>query len=226
MHEIAIAIDGPSASGKSTVARRVAKALNFRYIDTGAMYRALTLKAVRNGVDVENETAIGALAEKTSVRLETGGSGVRVFLDGEDVTSQIRTPEVTGNVSAVAKSPGARAAMVEQQRRMAAEGRVVMDGRDIGSYVLPRAGLKVYLTAIPGARAKRRYLDWREKGILLPLAEIETDLVRRDQIDSTREISPLVQAEDAVFLDTTEMDIDAVTEKILQLWEEKTTDVL
>ncbi len=226
MREKAIAIDGPSAAGKSTVAKRVADALNFQYIDTGAMYRALTWKALQNGIDVDDRDAIDAMAKETKVRLIKGESGTKVLLDDVDVTKEIREPLVTHNVSAVSMSAGARLAMVEQQRQMAAEGGVVMDGRDIGSHVLPKAELKIFLTASSAARAQRRFFDWKEKGIEMPLDEIEADLARRDHLDSTREISPLKQAEDAVLLDTTEMDIHAVTERILQLWEGRTGNVL
>ncbi len=222
----AIAIDGPSAAGKSTVARRVAEALNFQYIDTGAMYRALTWKAIENHINVEDSEAVGEMAAESKVRLVKGKEGIIVLLDDVDVSKEIREPLVTKNVSAVSMSAKARAAMVEQQRQMAAEGGVVMDGRDIGTHVLPQAQLKIFLTATPLARAERRHLDWCEKGIQMPLKEIESDLARRDHLDSTREISPLMKADDAVLLDTTNMDIDAVAERILQLWEGRGAHVL
>ena len=217
----AIAIDGPSGAGKSTVAKRVAAALSFQYIDTGAMYRALTLKALRLGIDTGDDAAVSAMARQSSVILRDEAGGTRVLLDGEDVSREIREPAVTAHVSAVCSYGGVREAMVEQQRAMAAHGPVVMDGRDIGSHVLPNAKLKIFLTADLAVRGRRRYQEWQAKGIdALSEEEICADLARRDHLDSTRALNPLRQTEDAVYLDTSALSIDQVVQAITALWED------
>lgn len=224
----AIAIDGPSGAGKSTVARLVAQNLGFRYIDTGAMYRACTLHALRNNLDVYDEAAVSADTESLDLRLEAGNGLPFIFMNGENVSDAIRGKEVTANVSVVCSYRRVREAMVSQQRKFAEEGGVIMDGRDIGTYVLPGAALKIYLTADPRERGHRRYLEWQEKGIGKDMSEedIVEDIIRRDTLDSTREINPLRQAEDAVLLDTTGMSVDEVVRAIEALWKEKGTDAV
>lgn len=212
-----IAIDGPAGAGKSTVAKIVAAKLNFRYVDTGAMYRALTLKALRAGIDVEDEEAAGRLAEDTRVELRDG----RVYCDGEDVTELIRAPQVSEAVSLVARSPRVRERMVQLQREMAAGGRVVMDGRDIGSYVLPEARYKFFLTASLRERARRRAAELARQGYQgLDLKMIEAELARRDAMDAGREVAPLVKPRDAVCIDTTALAPAEVAERILRTIQE------
>ena len=195
---MAVAIDGPVASGKTAVGMAVAEMLGWPFLDTGAMYRAVTRSALRLGVDVEDEAALADLAAGMSMRLEAGEDGVyRLWADGEDVTDELRTPEIDSNVSAVSKVPAVRRTLVEQQRAIAAEAPMVMAGRDIGTVVLRDAPVKVFLTASVDERARRRTLQD-------PAADLERtrrDLERRDAIDSGREDSPLRPAEDAVVID-------------------------
>ncbi|MBR5328898.1 MAG: (d)CMP kinase [Firmicutes bacterium] len=223
MLQKAIAIDGPSGAGKSTIARLVAKELGFRYIDTGAMYRACTLKVLRKNVDVNDEAAVSAIAEEISIRLEDENGLPFIFMDGENVSDAIRGTEVTSNVSVVCRYPAVREAMVELQRAMADEGGVVMDGRDIGTYVLKNAALKVFLTADVRERGHRRYVEWQQKGIGSDMSEedVINDLIRRDEMDMNRELNPLRRAEDALLLDSTHLSIEEVTAKIISLWKER-----
>lgn len=227
MLQKAIAIDGPSGAGKSTIARLVAKELGFRYIDTGAMYRACTLKVLRANLDVNDEAAVSAVAEDISIRLEDENGLPFIFMDGENVSDAIRDTDVTANVSAVCRYGAVREAMVVLQRQMADEGGVVMDGRDIGTYVLQNAALKVFLTADVRERGHRRYVEWQQKGIGSDMSEedVINDLIRRDTLDMNRELNPLRQAEDAILLDSTNLTIEEVTAKIIALWKEK-ADVL
>ena len=227
MLQKAIAIDGPSGAGKSTIARLVAKELGFRYIDTGAMYRACTLKVLRKNVDVNDEAAVSAIAEDISIRLEDENGLPFIFMDGENVSEAIRDTDVTANVSIVCRYSGVREAMVMLQRKMADEGGVVMDGRDIGTYVLKDAALKVFLTADVRERGRRRYVEWQAKGIGKDMSEedVINDLKRRDEMDMTRELNPLRQAEDAILLDSTFLTIEEVTEKIIDLWKEQRNDI-
>lgn len=228
MLQKAIAIDGPSGAGKSTIARFVAKELGFRYIDTGAMYRACTLKALRMNLDVNDEAAVSAIADTVKIRLEDENGLPLIFMDGENVSEAIRDVDVTANVSVVCRYPAVREAMVVLQRGFADEGGVVMDGRDIGTYVLTDALLKVFLTADVKIRGHRRFLEWQEKGIGEGMTEEEVidDLIRRDEMDSTRALNPLRRAEDAILLDSSDLTIPEVAEKIIGLWKEKTADVL
>lgn len=228
MLQKAIAIDGPSGAGKSTIARMVGQKLGFRYIDTGAMYRACTLKALRLSCDVNDEAAVSAMAEKINIRLGEKNGLPLIFLDGEDVSAAIRGAEVTKNVPIVCRYAGVRTAMVKLQRSFATEGNVVMDGRDIGTNVLTDALLKIYLTADVKERGRRRYEEWLAKGIATKMteAEIVADLIRRDEIDSTRALNPLRRAEDAVLVDGTDLTIEETADKIIALWKEKTEDVL
>ncbi|QNQ80484.1 (d)CMP kinase [Lactobacillus sp. PV034] len=216
-----IAIDGPASAGKSTVAKIVAKNLNFIYIDTGAMYRACTLIAKNGKVDYGDEAKILDLLENSKIEFKNGEKEQKVFVNGQDVSLTIRTPEITANVSQVSALPGIRKKMVELQREMAGQNNVIMDGRDIGTTVLPHADLKVFLVASVASRAKRRYLDFEEKGINQDLAEIERDIEQRDYKDSHRKISPLKKAADAIELDTTNLTIDEVVKKITELIEKK-----
>lgn len=213
--KIAIAIDGPAAAGKSTVAKIVAKKLNYIYIDTGAMYRAITFKALESSVDVNNESELVELLEKTSVKLIQSEDGQRVFLDDTDVTLDIRTKEVTNNVSYVAQHPKVRVDMVARQQLLAKERGVVMDGRDIGTKVIPDAEIKIFLIASVDERAKRRHVENLEKGFPSDLEELKREIEKRDLIDSEREASPLIKADDAIEIDTTSLTIDEVADRIL-----------
>jgi cytidylate kinase len=211
-----IAIDGPAGAGKSTVARLVAKSLGYLYIDTGAMYRAVTLKALRNGVDLEDHEKLGSLASAVSISLEAGPEGnLTVLLDGEDVTEEIRSPLVSNYVSLVAKVPAVRRRMIELQKVMARGGGVVMEGRDIGKVVLPDAKVKIYLTAAVGERARRRWRELNAKGIRVDQRQIEKEICNRDFIDASREMDPLAPAADAVIIDSTSYTIDGVVDLIV-----------
>lgn len=229
MLQKAIAIDGPSGAGKSTIAKLVAEKLGFRYIDTGAMYRACALKAIRLSLDVNDEAAISAMAKGIEVRLGQKNGLPLIFLDGEDVTAAIRSAEVTRDVPIVCRYAEVREKMVEIQRGLAENGGgSVMDGRDIGTNVLPRAMLKIFLTADVQERGRRRYAEWKAKGIAAEWSgeEIVADLIRRDQLDSNREINPLRRAEDAILLDSTNLTIEETADRIIALWKEKMKDVL
>lgn len=214
-----VAIDGPASAGKSTVAKIVAKNLSFIYIDTGAMYRACTLIARDNHVDYGNEAKILKLIDQSTIDFKNENGEQKVFVNGEDASLAIRTPEITENVSQVSALAGVREKMVELQREMAGKNDVIMDGRDIGTTVLPDADVKIFLIASVESRAKRRFLDFQEKGIHQDLKDIEHDIEVRDYKDSHREISPLKKADDAVELDTTNMSIDEVVDEITNLIE-------
>jgi len=212
-----IAIDGPAGSGKSTIACLLARKLKFDYIDTGAMYRAFTLKAVREGLDLNNEEALVALAEKTAldIRQDTGnGDGIKVMLDNEDVALLIRTPQLTKQVSYIAKAAGVREVMKQGQRRIGKRGRCVFEGRDIGTVVFPEATHKFYLDADFNERVSRRYKELLEKSQNVKIDDIDRDLKIRDRKDMTREIAPLLRADDAMYIDTTHLNIDEVVDKI------------
>lgn len=206
-----IAVDGPAGAGKSTIAKIVAKTLGIQYLDTGAMYRAITYGALSRKIGFEDTAAVIALAENSEIRFE----GHDVFLDGEKVTDEIRLPLVSQNTSKVASIPEVRRCMVLQQQQIAGEQSVIMDGRDIGSVVLPNATFKFYLDASVEERARRRHTELLEKGITKSLEEIKEDIEMRDYNDSHREEGPLVCTEDAIVVDTTGMDIDAVSHYIL-----------
>lgn len=215
----AIAIDGPAAAGKSTVAKIVAKLLNFTYIDTGAMYRAFTQAVIKKGLDPKSEEQAVTLIDGISIELNEDGT---VICNGEDVTKIIREPLISGNVSYIAAMKPVRLALVELQRKMAAKKSVVMDGRDIGTYVLPNADVKIYQIASVETRAIRRYEENLEKGIKCTLEDVQADVRKRDYIDSHREFAPLKAAPDSVLIDTSFMTIDQAVEAVLQVVYEKT----
>lgn len=214
-HRINIAIDGPAGAGKSTVARKVASALRYIYIDTGSMYRAVTLRALEAGLDPGDEELVGRLAEGLNIELLPGPEAQRVIVDGKDVGAELRTLDINRNVSYVARLASVRQRMSELQRRMAADKGVVMDGRDIGTHVLPDAELKVFLTASSKERAKRRHLEMgADSGIALE--QLEREIAERDRLDRERDIAPLVQAPDARLLDSTGKTADEVANIIVQ----------
>ncbi|GAA0206567.1 (d)CMP kinase [Selenomonas dianae] len=213
-----IAIDGPAGAGKSTVAKIVAEKLGYTYIDTGAMYRGVAWKTLKQSQTATDEDILRAVQE-IDVRLACTENGTRVTVDGTDVTQEIRTPEVTHIVSRVAALGPVREKMVELQRAMAADGAIVMDGRDIGTNVLPNADVKIFLTASVEERARRRYDEMKEKGYAVNFDDLKREIALRDKQDSEREISPLRQAEDAVLLDTTSLSIDEVVTYVLKLSE-------
>ena len=214
MKKLVVAIDGPAGAGKSTVAQLAAKELGYTYSDTGAMYRAVAWKGLQQGGEVTDEKILAVIPDiDVDLSYENGKTTVRV--DGQDVTSEIRTPEVSHIVSQVAALGPVREKMVDLQRKMAERGGVLMDGRDIATNVLPGADVKIYLTASIAERANRRYKELREKGLAVNLADIEHDIAARDKADMEREISPLVQAEDATLLDTTGMTIPEVVARII-----------
>jgi CMP/dCMP kinase len=217
MRKLIIAIDGPVGSGKSTVARRVAALMDYVYIDTGAMYRAVALKALRRGVLLDASEELTTLAGDTRIDLVAQGGGQRVFLDGEDVTSAIRTPEVSQGASKVAVVPGVRHVLVAEQRRAGAQGGVVMEGRDIGSVVFPDAQLKIFLTASPEIRAERRWREHQQKGDSIDLPRTLEEIHERDRRDSRRASSPLVRAKDAVVVDSTAMEPEEVARLVVLL---------
>lgn len=219
MKKIAVAIDGPAAAGKSTIAKIVAKRLGFVYIDTGAMYRCVTWFALSKGIDCQNEKAVCELINQINIVLNPDET---VFCNNIDVTKEIRSLEVTQNVSYIASYKEVRLALVEQQRKMAENYSVVMDGRDIGTYVLPNAEVKIYQIASVQERAKRRYKENIQKGIACELEQIEKDLIRRDEIDSTRAFAPLRPADDSIQLDTSNMSIEEVSEMVIHLILERT----
>ncbi len=225
MKPVTIAIDGPAASGKSTIGEMLARRLGYLYFDTGVMYRAVTWAALARGVPIADEAAVTMLAERlhVDVRPPTANDGRQytVLADGEDVTWAIRAPEVDGNVSPVSAYAGVRRALVAQQRRIAAGGRVVMVGRDIGTVVLPDADLKIYLDASVEERARRRWREMRERGEDADYDAVLAAMRRRDEIDSNRHVSPLRPAEDAVVIDTTGLGIEEVLARVERLIEER-----
>ncbi len=214
---ISIAIDGPAAAGKSTVAKIIAEKLSYIYIDTGAMYRALTFIAMKNNNDLNNEEQLMTSLNNTLIQLKPSENGQLVFLNGEEVTETIRSSEVTNSVSIVAKHRKVREEMVRRQQKLAENGGVVMDGRDIGTHVLPDAEVKVFLLASALQRAKRRHEENLSKGYESDLNVLMKEIETRDKLDSEREVAPLRQAEDAVVIDTTSLSINQVVERIMDL---------
>ncbi|NQD65173.1 (d)CMP kinase [Bacillus haikouensis] len=219
--KLRIAIDGPAAAGKSTVAKIVAGKLSYLYIDTGAMYRSLTYKALKSGVDLHNETELTMLLKATKIELEPSENGQLVFLDGVNVTDAIRQSEVTNSVSHAAIHSQVREEMVKRQQGLAREGGVVMDGRDIGTHVIPDAEVKVFLLASVEERAQRRHQENVSKGFPSDLEKLKEEIALRDKIDSEREVAPLKKAGDATEIDTTSLTILEVVDRIMSLVERK-----
>lgn len=213
-----VAIDGPAGAGKSTVAKRVADRLGYLYIDTGGMYRALTLKALRVGADPDDEAAVVRLASCTRVSVDTSG---RVLLDGDDVTAAIRCPAVSATVSRVAGWPAVREILTRRMRELAGCGGAVLEGRDVGTCVVPHADCKVFLTASLEERARRRWQELREAGYAVSLSEVHENLVTRDHADASRGLAPLAVAEDAVVIDTTALDVEETVEAVLRLCKDR-----
>lgn len=215
---IVIAIDGPAGAGKSTVAKLVAKRLGYLYVDTGAMYRAVALKALRLGMDIGDPVTMAMLAQATDIQLLSQPDGsVRVMLDGEDVTEAIRTPEVSEAASIVSAHEGVREALVAKQRVLAESGGVVMEGRDVQTVVAPDAEVKVFLTASLDERARRRWQELRQRGTEIPYEQVLQELRERDERDQRRTVAPLRKAPDAVEIDTTHLSPEAVVEQIVAL---------
>lgn len=213
-----IAIDGPAGAGKSTVARMVAQQLGLAYLDTGAMYRAVTLAALRNNVDMQDAAALAQLTGKIHLDIQNHGTEGQnvIYLDGEDVSSDIRSPEISRYVSYVARCPQVRNRMVDQQRKIGSRGGVVMDGRDIGTHVMPDADYKFYLTASLEERARRRAGELSDGGEQVELTQMAREIAARDKIDSERECSPLRPADDSISIDTTDMTIEQVIATIVE----------
>ena len=219
---IVVAIDGPGGAGKSTVARRVAEKMGCIYIDTGAMYRAVALWASRLGVDLADGLRLEQLAAAAEIHFEAGSS--RLLLNGEDVSEEIRAPRMSQAASMVSSVGGVRRALVAKQRAMGAESSVVMEGRDIGTVVFPDAGVKIFLDADPRARAERRVRELREKGLEADASEVARELGERDERDSRRADSPLLQAPDAIYLDSTALTPDQVEQAILKIIRDRTSN--
>lgn len=216
-----IAIDGPVGAGKSSIASAVAKKLDILHLDTGAMYRTVGLAAIRHGVSLDDEAAVTALCGTVEIGVRHGENGQATLLDGEDVSGLIRTPEVSMAASKVARYAGVRKAMVALQQKLAARTDMLVDGRDIGTVVLPNATVKIFLTASAEERARRRFLELQQKGAPDTYEQVLADLIRRDEQDMNREVDPLRQAEDALLVDSTHLDFDGVVEAILKIVEEK-----
>lgn len=220
-HKIAVAVDGPAGAGKSSISKIVAKKLGYLYIDTGAMYRSVTWAVLHNHIDVNNQKAVEALLPELDLTMEASDDSCKVFIAGQDVTDFIRTPQVNNAVSIVASYKGVRQYLVERQRLMAEAGGVILDGRDIGSVVLPNAELKIYLTASVESRAMRRYLEVKGTVNEQTLEDIKDSVMQRDDMDKNRKESPLIQVEDAVLVDSSEMTFDETVEHILHLVQER-----
>lgn len=219
MRKLSIAIDGPAGAGKSSVSKILASCLGYAYLDTGAMYRAVTYEALKKGLTDPAE--ITAMTEALDMEVKPGTDAMHVIVDGEDVTPFIRTPEVSGHVSEVSAIGGVRTAMVAIQRRQAEKGGIVLDGRDIGTTVLPKADVKIFLTASVHTRALRRFKELEALHPELSLEDIEVDVAKRDYMDSHREISPLKQAEDAILLDNGDLTLEGTAEAMIAICEKK-----
>jgi cytidylate kinase len=218
---IKIAIDGPAAAGKSTIAKITAEKLGYTYIDTGSMYRALTHKALQMNININDGARLESLLRNTEIILVPSSKGQAVIVDGKDVSEEIRSQEVTAAVCADAAQTGVRELMVEKQRILGDGAGVVMDGRDIGTHVLPDAELKIFMTASVEERAIRRHIENEKRGMISSLEQLKEEISNRDRADSEREISPLRQAEDAILIDTTSMSIEQVADKISSLAEKR-----
>lgn len=223
MHNIAI--DGPAGAGKSTIAKKVAKELGFIYVDTGAMYRSMALYFIRNGIKSDEEDRITAVCDNIQVSIDYVNGEQQVILNGENVNAFIRTEEVSRMTSDTSKYPVVREKLLSLQRELASKKNVIMDGRDIGTCVLPDAEVKIYLTASSAERARRRYAEQVERGIECDIEQIEKDIIARDEQDMNREIAPLKQAEDAVYLDSSDMNIEQVVKAIIDIYKSKVKDI-
>lgn len=212
MKNLVIAVDGPAGAGKSTIAKIVADKMNINYIDTGAMYRAITYKVLQSGIDLNNENEVIEIAKKSDIDFKDNN----IYLDGKILKEEIRTPEVSHNVSNVAQIKDVRHLMVDVQRDIGNKSSVILDGRDIGSYVFPNADYKFFLVASSKERGERRYKELIKKGYNTTLEEVINDVIRRDEIDSNREFAPLVKANDAIEIDTTGKSIDKVVESVIE----------
>ncbi len=219
MRKLSIAIDGPAGAGKSSVSKILAGRLHYAYLDTGAMYRAVTYEVLTR--KVEGEESIISMTEKLDMEVQPGEAGMEVFVDGKNVTPFIRTPEVSSKVSAVSAIGGVRKAMVAIQRKQAEKGGIVLDGRDIGTTVLPKADVKIFLTASVHTRALRRFREITEGHPEMTMEEVEKEISRRDYLDSHREISPLRKAEDAILLDNGDLTLESTAEAIISICEKK-----
>lgn len=220
---ISVAIDGPSGSGKSTLARAAAKELKFIYVDTGAIYRTVTLYVLRHNIQPRDASAVAALLPEIEINLTYDGTGLqRMYLNGEDVTDQLRTQEVSMAASAVAAHPAVRAFLLDMQRAMAEKYDVMMDGRDIGTVVLPDANVKIFLTAGSEVRARRRWLELQQRGTPKDYDQILRETQERDSQDANRDVAPLRPAEDAVTLDTTELNLEQSLQRIIEIIRERT----
>ncbi len=219
MKKLSIAIDGPAGAGKSSVSKIFARSMGYTYLDTGAMYRAIAYEALRRHLKSDEE--IARMAAALTMTVAPGEEGMRVFLDGEEVTSFLRTAQVSSHVSQVSAIPAVRQVMTALQRKLSAQGGTVLDGRDIGTVVLPAADVKIFLTASPRVRALRRYKDMKAANPEITVESIEADIRRRDTLDSTRKVAPLKPAADAVFLDNSTMTLEETAEKIMEICREK-----
>ena len=222
MKHISIAIDGPSGAGKSTLAKDIAAHLNYLYVDTGAIYRTIGYYALSNQIEPTDEAAVTAVLPQVDIKMSYGEDGLQhMYLNGEDVTTQIRLPDVSRYASDVSAHPPVRTFLLEMQRQLARENSVIMDGRDIGTVVLPDADVKIFLTATPEARALRRWRELEQRGTPQPYETVLADIQSRDYNDTHRSVAPLRQAEDAVLLDTTEMNFTQSREALLRIIQEK-----
>jgi cytidylate kinase len=221
LSKLIIAIDGPVGSGKSSVAQRVATLLGYTHLDTGAMYRAIALKAIRSGIALDNQAAVEALAAATRIDFASSGGLLRILLDGVDVTDEIRNPEMSQQASVVAVAPGVRRVLVAEQRRIGAAGGAVIEGRDVGTVVFPDAGLKIFLDAAVEVRARRRWLEYKQQGKDMEFERLLEEVHERDRRDRERVISPLRRAPDAVYVDSTAMDAEEVARLIALLAHER-----
>lgn len=219
-----IAIDGPAGAGKSTIAKLIAKRFDIVYIDTGAMYRAIGLKALRNGIKCTDDDKISEMLASTDINLANDNGILSVYLDGEDVSRAIRQPEISKMASDISAVPQVRYAMVDMQRKLAAGTDTVLDGRDIGTFVLPNADCKIFLTASVDERARRRCKELSERGENVTLEQVKNDIIQRDYNDSHRKLAPLKKAEDAVEIDSTGLTIEEVCDKIVAIIKGKTTE--